>query len=77
MGEPGAVIISFMVDEDLGLVLEAAKGGAVDNAVAIPLVGRSLILENLVVTAPKTSAAAGGVGGEIGSFHGVSENSLS
>jgi hypothetical protein len=30
-------MIAFMVDKDLGLILQPAKGGAVQNPVAIPL----------------------------------------
>jgi hypothetical protein len=32
-------MIAFVVDEDLGLVFQPAEGGAVDNPVAIALVG--------------------------------------
>ncbi len=37
MGQARAVIVAFMLDEDLGLVLEAAKGGGMDDAVAVAL----------------------------------------
>ena len=37
MGEPGAEMVALVVDEDLGLVGEAAEGGRVDDAVAVPL----------------------------------------
>src|SRR6185437_7242806 len=35
MRQPGAVIIGLMLHEDLGLVLEAAKGRGMDNAVPV------------------------------------------
>ena len=35
MGQAGAVIIAFMLHKDLGLVLEAAEGGGMDDAVAV------------------------------------------
>ncbi len=39
LGQSGPVMVAFMLDEDLRLVLEPAKGGAVDDAVPIPLEG--------------------------------------
>jgi len=41
MGKAGAVVIAFVLHEDLRLVLQAAKRGGMDNAVAIALVARS------------------------------------
>ena len=41
MGEPGAVMIALVVDENLRLVLEAAEGGGMDDAVAVALEGRA------------------------------------
>src|ERR1700682_3424119 len=35
VGEPRAVVVALVRDEDLGLVLEAAKSGGVDDAVAV------------------------------------------
>jgi hypothetical protein len=37
VGEPGAKVVAFVIDEHLGLVLEPAKGGAVDDPVAVAL----------------------------------------
>ena len=37
MGEPGAVVVALVEDEDLGLVLEAAEGARMDDAVAVAL----------------------------------------
>ena len=39
VGQPGAVEIALVVDEDLGLVLQFSKRGAVDDAVAVALPG--------------------------------------
>ncbi len=39
--QPGAVMVALVIDEDLGLVLEAAEGGAMDDAVAVALKGRA------------------------------------
>ena len=36
MRQPGAIMVALMEHEDLRLVLEAAKGGRMDHAVAIP-----------------------------------------
>ena len=41
VGEPGAVVVALMRDEDLRLVLEAAEGGGVDDAVAVALERRA------------------------------------
>ena len=35
MGQPGAIMVALVEHEDLGLVLEAAKGGGMDDPVAI------------------------------------------
>jgi hypothetical protein len=49
-------VIPFIVDEDLGLVLEAAEGATVDDAVAVALVGGAVGVRGLRVAA----AARGG-----------------
>ena len=38
MGQAGAIIIAFMFHKDLGLVLQAAEGGGMDDAVAVPAI---------------------------------------
>jgi hypothetical protein len=35
MGQAGAVVVALMEHEDLGLVLEAAEGGRMDDAVGV------------------------------------------
>jgi iron-sulfur cluster assembly accessory protein len=37
MGQPGPEMITFVVDEDLGLVLEPAEGGGMDDPVPVAL----------------------------------------
>jgi len=37
MRQAGAVVIAFVIDEDLGLVYEPAKGGRVNDAIAVTL----------------------------------------
>ena len=37
VGEPRAVMIAFVIDEDLGLVFEATKGRRVEDAIAVAL----------------------------------------
>ena len=39
MGQTGPVVVALVVDEDLGLVLQAPEGGGMDDAVAIALKG--------------------------------------
>jgi hypothetical protein len=51
MGQTGAVIITFMIDKDLGFVLEPPEGGTMDNSVAITFIGRAIILESLAIPA--------------------------
>jgi hypothetical protein len=41
MGQPRAVMVALMGDEDLRLVLEPAKGRGMDDAVAVALEGRA------------------------------------
>ena len=41
VGEPGAVVVALMRDEDLRLVLQAAEGGGMDDAVAVALERRA------------------------------------
>ena len=49
MGQPRAEVIAFVIDEHLRLVLQAAKGGRVDDAVPVPLKGRPRIATRLRV----------------------------
>src|SRR5690606_33654088 len=37
VGEPRAVVVALVVDEDLGLVLQPPEGAGVDDAVAVAL----------------------------------------
>jgi len=37
MGEAGAVVVAFVIHEDLGFVFEAPKGGAMNYPIAIAL----------------------------------------
>ena len=39
VGEAGAEVVAFVVDEDLGLVFQPAEGGGVQDAVAVALEG--------------------------------------
>ena len=39
VGQAGAVVVAFIVDEYLGLVFQAAEGGGVQDAVAVALEG--------------------------------------
>src|SRR5580693_3801800 len=49
MGEPGAVMIALVEHEHLGLVLEAAKGGRMDDAVAVAAEGAAALADRLGV----------------------------
>jgi hypothetical protein len=63
MGQPGAEVIAFMIDEHLGLILEAAERGAVHDPVAIALERAAQARGGLGV-AP--AAAVVGVAGIVG-----------
>jgi hypothetical protein len=43
MGQPRAEVIALMIDKHLRFVLQAPKGGRVDDAVPVPLKGRPRI----------------------------------
>jgi hypothetical protein len=64
VGEAGAVVVPLVVDEDLGLVLEAAEGAAVDDAVAVALVGGAVGVGRLRVAAAARGGRALRVRGE-------------
>ena len=56
MGQPCAEMIALMIDEDLGLVLQAAKSGRMNDPVAIALKRRSRRTGRLgIETAPRVS----------------------
>ncbi len=65
MGEPGAEQVTFMVDEDLGLVLEPPEGRAMDDAVAVALELRARGRGRFGVYPPKCLRGAGGIGSEM------------
>ena len=69
MGEAGAVEIALVVDEDLGLVLEPAEGGGVDDAVAVALARGAGGGLGFVVQPPARLAGRDGVGGGAGWGH--------
>ena len=49
MGEPGAVVVALVEHENLGLVLEAAEGGRMDDAVAVAAEGAAALADRLGV----------------------------
>ena len=62
--EAGAVVVALVVHEDLRLVLEAAEGRGVDDAVAVALVAACEVVLRLRVAAPAAVRAAHPVGRE-------------
>ena len=62
------VVVALVIDEDLGLVLEAAEGGAVDDAVAVALEREPKRMLGLVVDAPLAIGAPRSVRGEAFAF---------
>ena len=63
VGEPRAVVVALVKDEDLGLVHEAAEGGRVQDAVAVALEGAPRRAVGLGVKAPARGNRARGIGG--------------
>ena len=62
VGEARPVVIPLVIDEDLGLVLEAAKRRAVDDAVAVALKGRPRTAFRFRVETPAAPLGKRGVG---------------
>ena len=56
--ETGAIVIAFVVDEDLRLVFQAAEGGGVNDAVAVTLEGGTIFWLVIEVSAPFAVLAA-------------------
>ena len=52
VGQARAVVIAFVIDEDLRLVFQPPERGAVNDAVAIALIGGPVGVFGLVVRAP-------------------------
>ncbi len=59
VGQPGAEMIAFVEDEDLGLVREPAKGGGMDDAVAVAPEGVAGCAHRFRI---EPAAAAAGIG---------------
>src|SRR5260221_6528766 len=64
--QPGAVMVALVIDEDLCLVLQAAEGGAMDDAVAVALEGRAGRGLGLGMEPPPALGGLAGVRGERG-----------
>ncbi len=43
VGETSAIVVPFIVDEDLGFVFQASKGSRMNDAITIPLEGNPVI----------------------------------
>ena len=62
VGQPGAKMIPFVEDEDLGLVRESAKRGGVDDAVAVAPEGVAGCVHRFRIEPAATPAGSGCVG---------------
>src|SRR5690606_16483498 len=75
VGEAGAEQVALVVDEDLGLVLQPAEGGAVDDTVAVALEFAAEPRRRLGVAAAAAAGRVGSVGragdGGAEQHHGV------
>jgi hypothetical protein len=66
--EASPIIVTLVIDKDLGFVLQPPEGGAVDYTVPIPLKGRPIVLEFLRIPSPFGLSATRGIRGEIGTL---------
>ncbi len=64
VGQAGPVMIAGAVEEDLGFVVEAAEGAAVNDAVAVALVKGSVEVGFLLVQPPASVATMLGIRGQ-------------
>ena len=60
MGQPGAVVVALVRDEDLGLLLQPPEGGGMDDPVAVALEGAS----GAPIPLPGSAARGSSRGGE-------------
>ncbi len=65
MGQPGAIVISLMIEEDLRLVFQAAERAAVHNSVPVPLINGSEVVLPFGIAASPRLAAFLGVGCQV------------
>src|SRR3546814_19564300 len=70
VGQPRAVVIALVVDEDLGLVLQPPDGAGMDDAVAVALKAGARRALRLGEVAPPATVGPGGEGGS-GSWLGI------
>ena len=68
VGESVAVVVAFIVDEDLRLVLETTKGGRMDDPVAVPLVDSAIRVFGGRIGPAAAVAAAHRVGSQVPTF---------
>ena len=66
MGEARAVMIALVMDEDLGLVLQAPEGRGMDDPVPVALENRAHGALRLGPAAAAASVRPAGIGGERG-----------
>ena len=64
MGEAGPVVVALVVDEDLRLILQLAEGAAVDDPVAVALIGGTQVVLDFRRGAPARIRCFAGVRGE-------------
>src|SRR5690606_29851790 len=62
MGEARAIVVELLGEEHLGLVLQPAKGGRMDDAVAVALEGRARRALRLRYQAPPACSRIRGIG---------------
>jgi hypothetical protein len=62
VGQPGAKVIAFVEDEDLGLVRESAEGGGVDDTVAVAPEGVAGCAHRFRIEPAATAVGSGCVG---------------
>src|SRR5580692_4924196 len=64
MRQPGPIQVALVVDEHLGLVDQPAERGGMDDAIAVPLIFRTVGGLRLRVAAAARMLLEGGIGGQ-------------
>ncbi len=77
MGQPGPVMVAFVEHEDLGLVLEPAERGGMDDAVAVAAEGAAALAAGSAWSRPRLWRRIAGIErARRRSFHGLDLNGL-
>ena len=69
MSQTGPVVIAFMIDKNLGFVLQAPESGTMDNSVTITFIGRTIIFVKLLIFPTMRGCTQRGIFCQVLSLH--------